>query len=379
MDFGFTHEQQLLIERVSGLVKERIAPRAAQYDADFAMPVEDLQDIHREGWLLANLDKRRGGLGFGLHGDDPLSFFLIDEHLAYGNPSTAHCFQVHNNGLMMIDAMASDDQIKKWLAPTIDQGALLPGAGAEPHGVPPTTAKKVSGGYRISGTKHYATNASMAEWLWIGRIASDSHAKPIMVMMHKDTPGLKVDTEAWRPTGMRACVSPWLYLDNCFVPEENLLGQPGQFLDENWMGKINFAFTANYLGSARAMYDWARDYTRERGGAKDSYRQLRFGELKSMLDAARLILYSAVRMFKTDPNQAMIAAHEAKWMAKEMLEKMMWSAAEICGSTALFVKHPLERFYRDMHLHMMHGRHDIAAQIVGASELGEPYDTNRNH
>jgi len=219
----------------------------------------------------------------------------------------------------------------------------------------------------------------MAEWLWIGRVASDSHPEPIMFMLHKDTPGLKIDTEAWRPTGMRACVSPWLYLENCFVPEENLLGQPGQFLGENWMGKINFAFTANYLGSARAMYDWALAYIRARNGAKDSYRQLRFGELKSMLDAARLILYTAVRMFKNRPNEAMVAAHEAKWMAKETLEKIIWSSAEICGSTALFVKHPLERFYRDMHLHMMHGRHDIAAQIVGASELGEEYDTNRNH
>jgi alkylation response protein AidB-like acyl-CoA dehydrogenase len=47
--------------------------------------------------------------------------------------------------------------------------------------------------------------------------------------------------------------------------------------------------------------------------------------------------------------------------------------------TALFQKHPLERFYRDMHLHMLHGRHDVAAQIVGASELGESYDVNRNH
>ena len=200
-----------------------------------------------------------------------------------------------------------------------------------------------------------------------------------MLMLHRDTPGLTIDSEAWRPTGMRACVSPWLYLKDCFVPEENLLGRPGQFLDENWMGKINFAFTANYLGSARAMYEWALAYTRERNGGKDSYRQLRFGEFKAMLDAARLILYNAVRMFKTNPNEAMIAAHEAKWLAKETLEKVMWSAGEICGSTALFVNHPLERFYRDMHLHMMHGRHDIAAQIVGASELGEPFDTNRNH
>ena len=378
MDFGFTLEQQSLIDRVHGLVKERIAPRAHAYDASGEAPLEDLQDLHREGWLLANLDKRRGGLGFGLHGDDPLSFFLIDEYLAYGNPSTAHCFQVHNNALMMIDAMASDAQVADWITPTVERGALIPGAGAEPYGAPPTTAQRVPGGYRVSGIKHYATNASLAEWLWIGRVASDSHPKPIMFMIHKDTPGLRIDSSAWRPTGMRACVSPWLHLENCFVPAENLLGKPGQFLGENWMGKINFAFTANYLGAARAMYDWALHYVRERGG-KDSYRQLRFGELKSLLDAARLMLYNAVRMFKSNPDGALVAAHGAKWLAKETLDKMMWSTAELCGSTALFVNHPLERFYRDMHLHMMHGRHDIAAQIAGAAELGEPYDVNRTH
>jgi alkylation response protein AidB-like acyl-CoA dehydrogenase len=91
------------------------------------------------------------------------------------------------------------------------------------------------------------------------------------------------------------------------------------------------------------------------------------------------VLYNAVRTFKEDPEGAMVAAHEAKWMAKEMLEKMIWSVAEVCGSTALFQKHPVERYYRDMHLHMLHGRHDVAAQIVGASELGEPYDLNRAH
>jgi alkylation response protein AidB-like acyl-CoA dehydrogenase len=174
-------------------------------------------------------------------------------------------------------------------------------------------------------------------------------------------------------------VSPWLLLENCFIPEENLLGRPGQFLDENWLGKINFAFTANYLGSARAMYDWGLGYVRDRTRRKDPYRQLRFGELKTLLDASRLLLYSAVRMFKHDAEAAMVAAHEAKWMAKETLEKVMWCVAEVCGSTSLFQKFPLERFYRDMHLHMLHGRHDIAAQIVGASELGEAYDVNRNH
>jgi alkylation response protein AidB-like acyl-CoA dehydrogenase len=379
LDFGFTTEQLRIIERVEQLVRERIGLRAAKCDAAPEAPVEDIQDLHREGWLLANLDRKRGGLGFGLYGDDPLSFFLIDEFLAYGNPSTAHCFQVHNNALMMIDAMASDAQVQSWIEATHKRGALIPGAGAEPYGAPPTTAKRVKGGYSVSGTKHYATNANLAEWLWIGRVQSDSHPKPIMFMMHRETPGLTIDAGIWRPTGMRACVSPWLYLENCFVPEENLFGRPGQFLDEKWMGKINFAFTANYLGSARAMYDWALKYVRERGGGKDPYRQLRFGELKSLIDASRLLLYNSVRMFKNDPDAAMVAAHEAKWMAKETLEKLMWNAAEICGSTSLFQNRPLERFYRDMHLHMLHGRHDVAAQIIGASELGEPYDVNRTH
>ena len=154
MDFAFTEDQQRLIDRVAALVRERVAPRAAGYDQAFEAPVEDIEDLRREGWLLANLDKRRGGLGFGLHGDDPLSFFLIDEYLAYGNPSTAHCFQVHNNALMMIGAMARDAQIEKWIKPTMERGALLPGAGAEPHGTPPTKAKRVKGGNLVSGTKH---------------------------------------------------------------------------------------------------------------------------------------------------------------------------------------------------------------------------------
>jgi alkylation response protein AidB-like acyl-CoA dehydrogenase len=59
LDFGFTEDQQRLIDHVSTLVRERIAPRAAQYDQAFEAPAEDIQDIHREGWLLANLDPRR--------------------------------------------------------------------------------------------------------------------------------------------------------------------------------------------------------------------------------------------------------------------------------------------------------------------------------
>jgi alkylation response protein AidB-like acyl-CoA dehydrogenase len=70
VDFGLTTEQKLLVERVERLVKKCIAPRAAQYDIALEAPAEDIQDLHREGWLLANLERKRGGRGYGLYGDD---------------------------------------------------------------------------------------------------------------------------------------------------------------------------------------------------------------------------------------------------------------------------------------------------------------------
>jgi len=220
VDFGLTKEQKLLVERVEQLVQERIAPRAAQYDLTLEAPGKDIQDLHREGWLLANLERKRGGLGYGLYGDDPLAFFLLDEQLAYGNPSTAHCFQVHNNALMMINQLGSEEQVARWIEPTVKRGALLPGCGAEPHGVAPSTATRVKGGFLVNGMKHYATNATLAEWFWIGSVSFEDLPRALMFMVHRDTRGLKIDAEVWRPMGMRACVSPWIALENCFVPEE---------------------------------------------------------------------------------------------------------------------------------------------------------------
>jgi len=379
MDFELTPEQKQLVRQVDRLVKECISLRAAQYDRSPEFPVEDIQDLHREGWLLANLERRYGGLGYGLDGDDPLAFFLLIEHLAHGNPSTSHCFQVHNNTLMMINAMATEKQRERWLQPTIKRGALLVGSGAEPQDASPTTARRVDGGFVVNGQKHYATNATQADWLWVGRIAFEGKPGVLGLMVHRDNPGLTIDVSAWHPMGMKACVSPWLYLKDCFVPEEDMIGRLGQFRAENWLGKINFAFSANYLGSAQAMYDWALDYVRKRGGGKEPYRQLRAGELKCLLDASRLLLYQAATMYTNDPDKAMVHAHGAKWMIKETLYKVLSGVGELAGSTSLFEKHPLERFCRDMHVHMLHGRHDIAAQIVGAAEFGEPYDVNRTH
>ena len=99
MVLGLSSKHMELVERVNAVAHDGIADRASQYDRDAAFPVQDIEDLRQAGFLLCTLPEKDGGLGFGVNGSDPLSFFLIVERLAAISPATAHCFQVHCNAM----------------------------------------------------------------------------------------------------------------------------------------------------------------------------------------------------------------------------------------------------------------------------------------
>ncbi len=371
-----TPVHRALLGRVDALAEDGVRERAGEYDRMGELPEEDLRALQREGWLLANLPTRYGGLGYGIGGDDPLAFYLLVEGLARASASTAHCFQVHNHTLQMLGTLGTPAQLARWLAPTRQRGALLVGAGAEPAGAPPTTAVPVQGGYRVTGTKHYATNAPRAHWIWCVA-TEEASGQRIMLMLHRDTPGLEIDATVWRPTGMRGCVSPTLRLGDCPVPATDVLGQPGEWLTGHWLALFNLGFAANYLGNAQGMYDWLVSYAKGRTTVDDPFKQAHVGELKTRIDATRLLLYHTALLFADARDRALLASLEVKWMAQETLGRLIQLSGDVAGSTAFFQDHPLERFVRDMQLHLTHSRQIVSAQVVGAAELGAPYNVDR--
>jgi alkylation response protein AidB-like acyl-CoA dehydrogenase len=376
MEFELSAHHQQFVERIRDFAQERIAPRAQRYDREYEAPLEDIQDLHREGLLLANLDKRFGGLGYGVDGEDPLAFILAIETLAAVNPSTAHCFQVHNHVVQMASLLGDEDQRRRWLTPTMERGALLAGVGSEPKGAPPTVARPVAGGYRVDGVKYYATNASLGEWATMTVRAGDAPGPPMRFMINHHAPGVTVDCSEWRPMGMKSCISPTVYLEDYFAPTEDVVAYSDDPRDRDWLGKFHVAFAANYVGTAAGIYEWMRGYVRERSTA-DPLRTLRVGELRCQLDAARLLLYRGAAHFKKDRREAMLMGCQAKWMAKHTLTEMLRTSAEVVGSSALFEKYPLEKLYRDGQLHMLHSRIDVVASTIGAAELGLEYDINQ--
>lgn len=375
--FRLTEAQRELAHKVETMARERFAPRANEYDGPAIMPKEDILDLHREGLLLAAAPKAYGGLGFGCEQDDPLSFFLVTENIAKVNPATGHCYQVHNNCVQMIHAFGNETQKEKYLEPTRERAALLPGAGSEPTmhvatGRMLTDAKHVDGGVMVSGIKHYATNASASEWMWV-MVIDEKTERDLTVMIPSDHPGVTIKEEFWDPSGVRACVSPVIEFKEVFVPEEDILGQPGDFLGNDWLGKINLGFSFNYLGTMQGIYEHVVNYLKERNRTEDSMRQTYIGEMKARLDALRLMLYSAVSGFQADPMGAMLAIEEAKFLAIETANRFQYLVGQACGPTILFRKYPVERLLRDLALHGLHGRHYQNAITVGKSELGQPF------
>ncbi len=227
----------------------------------------------------------------------------------------------------------------------------------------------------MAGKKHYATNATHADWMMVLVRAQDLDTD-VTLVISRHAPGVRIDEAFWNPVGMRACVSPMLYLDDVFVPDEDVLGTPGEWFRGKWLAKINLGFTANYIGTLQGLYDWLVPYLRERSSRQNPIYQVHIGELKARIGAARLALRHALTVSQTDMERGLLLSNEAKFLAVDALEAMLTIGNQAAGSTALFLDYPYQRLLRDAQVHLLHRRKHVGIQIVGQAALGEPYELN---
>jgi len=375
--YQYSDSQLQLIEQIKQMAAEKFAPRAQGYDDAAELPLEDLRDLHKTGFLTACLDKAHGGMGYGADQDDPLAFFLITQHIAQVNPATAHCFQVHNNCVQMLNELGSDEQIERFLEPTRERGAVIPGLGSEPSvnvvgGALSTIAKDVDGGVVVNGTKHYGTDVTGSEWMWVV-VLDEKTQRDQTVMIPTNHPGVTTYEEQWEPVGMRACVSPKVTIEDVFVPTADIVGEPGGFLGKGWLPKINMGFSANYLGNLEGVYQGVVSYITERNRGDDTTRQRHVGEMKSRIDAIKLMLYTAINGYQRAPEGALLMIEEAKWLAVESANRFHYLVGQAAGPSVLFRNHPVERLMRDLLIHGLHGRHHVTVETVGKKELGQPF------
>ncbi|HEY9237992.1 MAG TPA: acyl-CoA dehydrogenase family protein [Burkholderiaceae bacterium] len=372
-----------LLKELNDDVLPRFREREQKTHDEASMPMENLQELWQRGLLTATVRREHGGLGSNVCSDDPATFLQGLRTVARASPGTAHCMQVQNHVAWAIDEIGTAQQREMFLAPMMKSMKLSSFVGSEAGRkhmyVLKTTAKRVDGGYIVNGNKNYATNG-FEDGLAIIFASIEGETEylksHLMVIVEPGMKGVKANHDWYRPTGMRACPSPEIYLDNVFIPHTHVLGEPGAYPTGRWQGRFHLGFTANYLGTIEGAYEWVLRNLKERGRGKDPFVQLRIGEVQTQLYGAQVVFEDAIESWtRGDVQAAELTSMKAKSICAHAALTMSHTLIMLAGSTALFDEFPLGRLVRDLNTHVLHVGHDKTAQIIGAAQLGESFDS----
>src|SRR5262245_47685036 len=227
---GLAAAQQAVVDRVAQITREKIAPRAAEYDAAGANPVESWRDLRHDGFLTAAIPRAYGGLGL-----DMATYAAVIRTIARGCASTAMTVHMHSTVMRFIDAIGTAEQKRRYFDEVVRYGKLFGSWGSEPAVslsrtlLMETLIRRDASGYVIDGVKHFCTMALGASYymIWCALEGGTDMAKALqLALVPADSPGITTDGK-WDTLGMRATFSPSVTFTGVRAPEGGLLGDPG--------------------------------------------------------------------------------------------------------------------------------------------------------
>ena len=378
------------LERIRELAVGIFAKRAEGYDAAAEFPAQDFDDLYRASLHSPCVPKRYGGLGLG-PGHDTLTLWLMTVELARANMSLARCWEGHVNAQVLIAALGNDEQKDRWFEGIVSRGDLWVAWSGEPQASVPgqkaafgTSLERAPGGFILRGTKAYATSAGHARRAILlvnaagpggARHASASADHLFLLGCDLSQPGVSYDSSWWNPIGMRATVSYMVRFDDVFIPDENVIGRAGQYLQEGWQTRFSPHYAATFLGGAEAAYEYALASIHKQQRADDPYVAHRMAEMALNIETAHLWLKHVAELWDHQrTEEAKAAAPKVRYLVEKLATETLDHCIRACGARALLKPSPVERIYRDLSLYVRHDNADQVLATVGKQLLGSAHD-----
>jgi alkylation response protein AidB-like acyl-CoA dehydrogenase len=389
--FDLDGNHREFVDRAAALARTSFAARADRYDREAEFPAEDFDDLFRAGLLAAAVPAEHGGLGLGL-GDGLFALWMITKELAKSDMSLARCWEGHVNSQVLIAGMGDDRQRGRWFEGIVERGEKWVAWSGEPQSKVPgqpspfgTHVREESGGYVLNGTKAFATAAPGARWAILlvnlhgpggaRHAAADAAAGLLLLACDLTSPGIRFDRRWWDPIGMRATVSYVAHFEETFLPAENLIGRPGQYLAEGWQACFSPHYGATFLGGAEAAYEYTLDYVRVQDKAHDPYVQHRVASMELGVDSSHLWLRHVADLWRAGRrDEARSAGNRARYLIERWSTEALDHAVRACGARGLIRPSPLERIYRDLSFYVRHDNADHVLATIGREALGRPHD-----
>jgi alkylation response protein AidB-like acyl-CoA dehydrogenase len=366
------------------------AERADNYDRTATFPAEDFDDLFAAGLSAPTVPASHGGLGIGpLHGDT-LALWQLTKRLAGADLSLGRCWEGHTNSLVLIDALGTEAQKARWFDGVVRGGEKWVAWSGEPQAPKPgekqrfgTTVRRKGNGWVINGTKVFATSATGADWAILlvdtagpgGARNSASGSGVLMLACELADPSVSVDGSWWDPMGMRATVSHLVRFDETYIPDAHRIGEPGDYLRQEWQTVFIPHYAASFLGAAETAYRYALEYVTRQHKSTDPYVQQRIGAMAVAMDTGDLWLAHVANLWDSGRRrEARIAGSRARHLAEHLALDTVNHCVRACGARSLVRPSPVERIQRDVTFYVRHDNDDHILATIGRAVLGEPYD-----
>ncbi len=376
-DALLTEDQRLVRDAARDFAQSVLAPHAAQWDRDAALPDEVVRQMGALGLLGMLVPEAQGGSK-----TDDLAYALAIEEIAAGCASCSTLMSVHNSvGCVPILRFGTAAQQAQWL-PRLAAGEVIgafcltePQAGSEADALR-TRAVLDGDHWVITGAKQFITNGRRAGMAIVFAVTDPELGKKGLsaFIVPTSTPGFVVEREEHK-LGIRASDTCAISLQGVRLPLDHLLGQRGEGLKIALAnlegGRIGIG--AQAVGIARAALDAARTYARERTqfgkpiAEHQAISQL-LADMHTRLNAARLMVHHAARL-RMAGVPCISEASQAKLMASETAEWVCSQAIQVHGGYGYLQDYAVERHYRDARVTQIYEGTSQIQKIVIARQL----------
>ena len=374
---NLNQEQCLIRDSVRDFVREQILPYAADWDRDCHFPRAQLTQMAELGLFGIFIPEEWGGTGA-----DYLSFALAIEEVAAGDGALSTILSVNNSVVCGVLLSCGDDFQKQAFLRPLAAGKSLgcfcltePQAGSDAAALK-TRAERRGDDYVLNGSKAFITSGKHADIAIVFAVTDPAAGKKGIsaFVVPTDSSGYEVGTIEQK-MGQHASDTAQVFLRDCVIPASHRIGSEGEGYKIALMnlegGRIGIA--AQCVGMARAAYDCALAYARERNSfgkpiIEHQAVAFRLADMATQLEAARLMVHNAARL-RDAGEPCLRQASQAKLFASEIAEKVCSAAIQVLGGYGYLRDFPVERIARDVRVAQIYeGTSDVQRMVI-AREL----------
>jgi acyl-CoA dehydrogenase len=376
VDLTLTDEQVNIRDMAHDFAEKEVRPVAWEYDRGAIWP----QDIIEKAWQVGLMNSHIP-LEYGGPGASYLDGCLIAEELAWGCAAIATTLGANELAATPVLLGGSDEVKKEYLGMLTEEPKLAsfcltePDAGSDVSGMR-TTAVREGDKYVINGSKCFITNGGYADWYTVyAKTDKDAGHRGISAFIVPKDDTVIIDKHEDK-MGLRASNTAAVSFNETEVPLGNLLGEEnhGFKLAMMTLDRTRPGVAALATGNARAAFEFAVDYSRERvqfGVPIAMHQAIQFmiADMATSIEAGRLLTWQSAVLLDQGKRNTLASAH-AKRFAADIGMQVATDAVQVYGGYGFIKEYPVEKLMRDAKIMQLYeGTSQIQRLVIARETL----------